>query len=136
MIHGTVLTSYNASLSLDAVSVKPGKSNGAIWTSITGSWWSVDPMGATKNSEVRRVPMVGQAPSLFARMRAERSGEPKDAKVFRVRECQKAMNRAANLVGMERITHHDLRHYSPRNVASSHERANTARHYSSPRIRA
>jgi hypothetical protein len=99
-------------------------------------WWSVDPMGATKNSEVRRVPMVGQAPSLFARMRAERSGEPKDAKVFRVRECQKAMNRAANLVGMERITHHDLRHYSPRNVASSHERANTARHYSSPRIRA
>jgi integrase len=27
-----------------------------------------------------------------------------------VRECQKAMNRAAQLVGMARITHHDLRH--------------------------
>src|SRR5205085_8785104 len=33
-----------------------------------------------------------------------------DAKVFRVRESQKAMNRAAKLAGMERITHHDLRH--------------------------
>ncbi len=27
-----------------------------------------------------------------------------------VRECQKAMNRAANEIGMVRITHHDLRH--------------------------
>jgi integrase len=27
-----------------------------------------------------------------------------------VRECQKAMNRAANIVGTPRITHHDLRH--------------------------
>jgi len=30
--------------------------------------------------------------------------------VMRVRECQKAMNRAAKAVGMARITHHDLRH--------------------------
>ena len=29
---------------------------------------------------------------------------------MRVRECQGAMNRAAKAVGMERITHHDLRH--------------------------
>jgi integrase len=29
---------------------------------------------------------------------------------MRVRECQKAMNRAAKAVGMVRITHHDLRH--------------------------
>jgi integrase len=27
-----------------------------------------------------------------------------------VRECQEAMNRAAKIVGMPRITHHDLRH--------------------------
>jgi integrase len=30
--------------------------------------------------------------------------------VLRVRECQKAMDRAAKVVGMKRITHHDLRH--------------------------
>jgi integrase len=31
-------------------------------------------------------------------------------KVFRVRECQKALDRACEKVGTERITHHDLRH--------------------------
>jgi integrase len=30
--------------------------------------------------------------------------------VFRVRESQKALNRACKRVGAERITHHDLRH--------------------------
>ena len=29
---------------------------------------------------------------------------------MKVRECQKAMDRAAKVVGMPRITHHDLRH--------------------------
>ena len=29
---------------------------------------------------------------------------------MRVRECQKAMDRAAKIVGMPRVTHHDLRH--------------------------
>ncbi len=44
-------------------------------------------------------------------MRAARPNEPKDEKVFLVRECQKSMDRAAALVGMARITHHDLRHF-------------------------
>jgi integrase len=29
---------------------------------------------------------------------------------MRVRECQKAIDRAAEAIGMARITHHDLRH--------------------------
>ncbi len=33
------------------------------------------------------------------------------AKNFRIRECQKAMDRAARKVGMARITHQDLRHF-------------------------
>lgn len=66
---------------------------------------------ATKNGEVRRVPMIPQARALFERMRASRSDEPKQAKVFRVRECQKSMDRAAEKIGMTRITHHDLRHF-------------------------
>jgi integrase len=69
-----------------------------------------DPIGATKNSEVRRVPMIADARALFERIRATRPNEPKDAKAFLVRECQKAMDRAARLVVMVRTTHHDLRH--------------------------
>ncbi len=30
--------------------------------------------------------------------------------VMNIHECQKSMDRAAKIVGMERITHHDLRH--------------------------
>ena len=43
-------------------------------------------------------------------MRSERSDEPLDAKVFRVGECQKSLDRACKKVGADRITHHDLRH--------------------------
>jgi integrase len=49
---------------------------------------------ATKNWEVRRVPMIPEARALFERMRRERMDEPLNAKVFRVRECQKALDRA------------------------------------------
>jgi integrase len=63
----------------------------------------------TKNWELRRVPIIPDARKLFERMRAERADEPLDAKVFHVRECQKSLDRACKKVGMERITHHDLR---------------------------
>ena len=43
-------------------------------------------------------------------MRSERVGEPLDAKVFRVGECQKALDRACKKVDVDRITRHDLRH--------------------------
>jgi integrase len=43
-------------------------------------------------------------------MRSERSAESLDTKVFRVNECQKALDRACKKVGTGRITHHDLRH--------------------------
>lgn len=70
-----------------------------------------DPEEATKNGEIRRVPMIPSARALFERMLSERPGEPKHTPVFQVRECQKAMDRAANKIGMTRITHHDLRHF-------------------------
>jgi integrase len=69
-----------------------------------------DPETGTKNWELRRVPLIPDARALFHRMRSERSDEPLDAKVFRVRECQKALDRACKKVGIDRITHHDLRH--------------------------
>jgi integrase len=69
-----------------------------------------DPETGTKNWDVRRVPLIPDARALFERMRAERSHEHAGEKVFLVRESQKSIDRAAKIVGMERITHHDLRH--------------------------
>jgi len=64
----------------------------------------------TKNWELRRVPLIPDARDLFQRMLSERAGESLDAKLFRVSECQKSLDRACKKVGAERITHHDLRH--------------------------
>src|SRR5438876_6572690 len=64
----------------------------------------------TKNWELRRVPLIPDARTLFERMRSERAEESLDRKVFAVRECQKAFDRACKKVGTDRITHHDLRH--------------------------
>ena len=64
----------------------------------------------TKNWELRRVPLIPDARGLFERMRSERARESLDAKVFRVAECQKSLDRACKKVGADRITHHGLRH--------------------------
>ena len=78
-----------------------------------------DPETATKNWTVRRAPLIPDARALFQRMRGERSRESLDAKVFRVGESQKALDRACKRVGADRITHHDLRHlYATRCIES------------------
>jgi len=69
-----------------------------------------DPVDGTKNGESRLVPILPEMRNLLARLKMERPNAKPEDHVMTVRECQKAMNRAANLVGMERITHHDLRH--------------------------
>ena len=69
-----------------------------------------DAITGTKNWELRRVPLIPDARVLFERMRSERADEPLNAKVFRVGECQKSVDRACKKVGTDRITHHDLRH--------------------------
>jgi len=70
-----------------------------------------DPEEGTKNGEIRFIPMIPAAKALFEKMRASRPDEPMGSPVFRVRECQKTMTTAANVVRMVRITHHDLRHF-------------------------
>ena len=69
-----------------------------------------NPGTGTKNSELRRVPLIPEVRALFERMRMERADESLDTKVFRVGECQKSLDRACKKVGTDRITHHDLRH--------------------------
>ena len=63
-----------------------------------------------RSGEVREVPMILEMYDLVERLRPDRPDDHADSLVMRVRECQKAMDRAAKVVGMERITHHDLRH--------------------------
>lgn len=69
-----------------------------------------DPKTGTKNGEFREVPMIPDMRRMLEAMREQRAKELPEQRVVRVRECQKAMDRAAKVVGMKRITHHDLRH--------------------------
>lgn len=69
-----------------------------------------DPKTGTKNWKVRRVPMIADARSLFEKIRQERAKEPLTAKLFRVREAQRAIDSACKKIGIARITHHHFRH--------------------------
>jgi integrase len=64
----------------------------------------------TKNWTVRRVPMIPEMKTMLERLRADRAEETTGSSVMRVRECIQAMKRAAKVVGIAIITHHDLRH--------------------------
>ena len=70
-----------------------------------------NPEFGTKNGEVRRVPMNAAMITLLRRLRAERAEEPPTTAVMKIQECQKAMDRACRELGIDRITHHDLRHF-------------------------
>ena len=64
----------------------------------------------TKNGKDRWIPLNSSLRQLLEQMRAEQANESPDKTVMRVFECQKSIDRAAKLVGVKRITHHDLRH--------------------------
>ena len=94
--------------------MRKGEANALEWRDVDFNAGEIvvrgDSETATKNWTIRRVPLIPEARGLFERMRAERADESLDAKVFRVGESQKALDRACEKVGAERITHHDLRH--------------------------
>lgn len=69
-----------------------------------------DPEEATKNSEIRRIPMIAEMKTLLERLRSEEPPESLSAHVIRVSEAQVSMDRAAKKVGIDHLTHHDLRH--------------------------
>jgi integrase len=64
----------------------------------------------TKNGKDRWIPLNTSLRQLLEQMCADRANESLDQTVMQVFECQKSIDRAAKLVGAERITHHDLRH--------------------------
>jgi integrase len=101
-------------LGLAATGMRKSEANSLEWRDIDFEADEIvvrgDAETGTKNWELRRVPLIPDARFLFERMRKERRDEPMEAKVFAVRESQKALDRACKKVGTERITHHDLRH--------------------------
>jgi len=101
-------------LGLAVTGMRKSEANALEWRDIDFEAGEVivrgDAETGTKNWELRRVPLIPDARALFERMRAERADEPLDAKVFVVRESQKALDRACKKVGADHITHHDLRH--------------------------
>lgn len=69
-----------------------------------------DPDTGTKNRETRRVPIIDPLKELLTSIKGQRQQTAADDPVCLVNEAQKAMDRAGEIVGMARITHHDLRH--------------------------
>jgi len=64
----------------------------------------------TKNGDARTVPMIPPMVELLKRMRTERPDTNPESPVTLVKECQVTMDKAAKKIGMQPVTHHDLRH--------------------------
>ncbi|HME89671.1 MAG TPA: site-specific integrase [Chthoniobacterales bacterium] len=101
-------------LGLAVTGMRKGEANALQWRDLDFDAGEIvvrgDAETGTKNWELRRVPLIPDARALFERMHSERADESLGAKVFRVRESQKSIDRACKKVGTDRITHHDLRH--------------------------
>jgi integrase len=101
-------------LGLAVTGMRKGEANALEWRDVDFGAGEIVVRGdihtGTKNWQLRRVPLIPDARGLLQRMRDERADEPLNANVFRVRESQKALNRACAKVGAAHITHHDLRH--------------------------
>jgi integrase len=101
-------------LGLAVTGMRKGEANALEWRDVDFDTGEIivrgDATTGTKNWELRRVPLIPDARMLFQSMRSERADLLLDEKVFRVGECQKALDRACKKAGIDRITHHDLRH--------------------------
>lgn len=70
-----------------------------------------DPTTATKNWEIRRLPMIPDMKRLLEKVRAQRDAQEfLSSPVMAVKECQGAIDTACAKLGIARFTHHDLRH--------------------------
>jgi integrase len=88
----------------------------AIWVTWSDIDWQRkqiivrgDPETGTKNSEMRRVPILPDMEGLLARLKA--TPEVLDnSRILEIAECQIALTRACKEIGIPRLTHHDPRH--------------------------
>ncbi|MGA2788888.1 MAG: site-specific integrase [Verrucomicrobiota bacterium] len=87
----------------------------AIWSDVdwqenTLQIHSVKVRGAHDGEVTRVIPLNPALKQLLERLRHEQKPPPTD-RICCVSECQGALTRACKLVGCNRLTHHDLRHY-------------------------
>ena len=60
-------------------------------------------------AELRFIPIIPPMQELLERLRRDQKPKPTD-RVCVLGECEKSLTRACGIVGIPRITHHDLRH--------------------------
>jgi integrase len=68
-----------------------------------------DPVTATKNSEMRRVPLIPNMEGLLMRLKAGLGTVDKE-RILQVNRGLESLARACKEVGIPRLTHHDFRH--------------------------
>lgn len=68
-----------------------------------------NPETGTKNSEIRRIPVLPDMEVLLNRLK-ETLGKTPSGLIMQVDECTLALARACKDLGISRLTHHDLRH--------------------------
>jgi integrase len=66
-----------------------------------------DPVTGTKNSDIRRVPIIADMEKLLKRLQADSAGT---GLILQIGRCHEALARACKEIGITRLTHHDLRH--------------------------
>lgn len=64
----------------------------------------------TKNRRTRRVPMIPEFRELIETIRDKFPDEGGNEKILKVRTAERSMRNAADKLGIERFSHHDLRH--------------------------
>ena len=67
------------------------------------------PETATKNGEVRRIPILPDMEGLLKRLLGTIRPVP-SGPILKVHECGKALTRACQALGLSKLTHHDFRH--------------------------
>jgi integrase len=77
-----------------------------------------DPVTATKNGEIRRVPIIKDMKNLLKRMKDE-LGALKPERILQVSRAHESLARACKEIGIPRLTHHDFRHlFATRSIES------------------
>jgi integrase len=66
-----------------------------------------DPETGTKNTEIRRVPIISDMETLLKRLQGD---VPRTGVILQVTRGYEALDRACKELGIPRLTHHDLRH--------------------------
>jgi integrase len=67
------------------------------------------PDTGTKNSEIRRIPIIPDMEVLLARLSTKHAGAG-TGRIVQVGRCNEALARACKELGIPKLTHHDLRH--------------------------